>query len=446
MKTIYDTPEERYGVLDFPCGAERLANGDTLIADAGDEIRRGSEIIQVDRNGQIVWSYTENLIFAHSAQRLPNGNTLITDTTHNRVIEVTYEKEVVFDSNLWGGGTGKLSDGSHLSYPNDAHVMSDGNLIITDRNNDRCVIADKAGKMLWQYSEGIKHPHNADPLPNGNVIIADSDQNRIIEVNRDKRIVWSYGDKEGHEKLAWPRDADRLENGNTLICDSKNSRVFEVDPKGKLVWNFVLPYFANVYDADPLPNGNVLIVDQQHQRILEVDRFGGVQWVFRNYRPALVVQPRLTNGFFKRRDKRDEPEGWVLLTRTSEGGGKIIWSEGEQGKTCVGMEYDRSAMLCLFQLVAVKPGQTYRLGATFKAEGLEEGAIACLQFAFRDRYGGLFEDVLDSPKGTLYEGSTDWVEDSVEALAPEEATAVEIRILMTGRGRVWIRQVMMIEG
>ncbi|MBW8035945.1 MAG: PQQ-binding-like beta-propeller repeat protein, partial [Planctomycetes bacterium] len=197
MKTIYDTPEERYGVLDFPCGAERLANGDTLIADAGDEIRRGSEIIQVDRNGQIVWSYTENLIFAHSAQRLPNGNTLITDTTHNRVIEVTYEKEVVFDSNLWGGGTGKLSDGSHLSYPNDAHVMSDGNLIITDRNNDRCVIADKAGKMLWQYSEGIKHPHNADPLPNGNVIIADSDQNRIIEVNRDKRIVWSYGDKEG---------------------------------------------------------------------------------------------------------------------------------------------------------------------------------------------------------------------------------------------------------
>ncbi|MBW8035946.1 MAG: hypothetical protein FVQ79_10020, partial [Planctomycetes bacterium] len=81
-----------------------------------------------------------------------------------------------------------------------------------------------------------------------------------------------------------------------------------------------------------------MIVDQQHQRILEVDRFGGVQWVFRNYRPALVVQPRLTNGFFKRRDKRDEPEGWVLLTRTSEGGGKIIWSEGEQGKTCVGME------------------------------------------------------------------------------------------------------------
>ena len=309
METIYDKPEERFGVLDFPCGAERLANGDTLIADAGDEIRRGSEILQVDRNGQIVWSYTEDLVFAHSAQRLPNGNTVITDTTHNRVIEVTYEKEVVFDSNSWGGGTGRLSDGSHLSYPNDAHLMHDGNLIVTDRNNDRCVIADKAGKVVWEYSEGIKHPHNADPLPNGNVIIADSDQNRVIEVSRDKRIVWSYGDKEGHEKLAWPRDADRLENGNTLICDSKNARVLEVDPAGRLIWSFSLPYFANVYDADPLPNGNVLIVDQQHQRILEVDRFGGIQWIFRNYRPALVAQPRLTNGFFKRRDEKGEPEG-----------------------------------------------------------------------------------------------------------------------------------------
>ncbi len=446
MKAIYDTPEERFGMLDFPCGAERLANGDTLIADAGDEIRRGSEVLQVDRNGQVVWNYTNDLVFAHSAQRLANGNTVITDTTHNRVIEVSYDKQLVFDSDSWGGGTGTLSDGSRLSYPNDAHLMDDGNLIITDRNNDRCLIADKGGKVLWQYDEGIKHPHNADPLPNGNVIIADSDQDRVIEVNRKKEIGWSYGDRDCHEKLFWPRDADRMENGNTLICDSKNARVLEVDPSGKTVWSFSLPYFANVYDADPLPNGNILIVDQQHQRILEVDRFGAIRWMFRNHRPALVTQPRLTNGFFKRREDNGDPEGWVLLTRTSEGGGTIIWGEDEEGKPCVGIEYDRRGALCLLQLVAVKPRQTYRLGAVIKAEEVEEGALACLQFAFRDRYGGLFEDILDSPKGRLLEGSTDWIEDTVEAVAPETAAALEVRIMLTGRGRLWIRQAMMVEG
>jgi len=78
--------------------------------------------------------------------------------------------------------------------------------------------------------------------------------------------------------------------------------------------------------------GNVLIVDQQHQRILEVDRFGSIHWIFRNYRPALVIQPRLTNGFFKRRDAKGDPEGWILLTRTSEGGGRVVWEEEKEGK------------------------------------------------------------------------------------------------------------------
>ena len=434
---------EIYGVLDFPCGVERLPNGNTLVADAGDETQRSSEILEVDPFGQIVWFYATDLRFPHNTHLRANGNILVSDTTNNRVIEITRDKDIVLDSDRWGGGTGTLSDGSHLDYPNDVHETGDGHLLITDRNNNRCVSVDRDGSVLWQYGKDLKHPHNADPLPNGNVIIADSDQNRVIEVSRGGKIVWSYGEEEGDLKLNWPRDADRLESGNTLVCDSKNSRVIEVGPLREVVWEYRLPYFANFYEADALENGNVLIADQQHQRVIEIDRFGNVIWQFRNYRFASPIHCRLTNGFFKSRDDEGIPEGWSLFTRTAEGGGELLWSADEKGQPYVGLQFDRRGGLCLMQAVAVRPGRTYKAGAMLRADALQPPASACLQLAFRDAYGGLYEDVFGSPKGELLSGSTDWVHTAIEGEAPETATSAVVRVLITGRGRVWIRHVMM---
>jgi len=90
------------GNVEMPLAVERLPNGNTLIADAGDEAGFGSEIIEIDRVGNIVWNYNEGLKFAHSGRRLRNGNTLITDTTNNRLIEVTPDKIIVMNSDDWG--------------------------------------------------------------------------------------------------------------------------------------------------------------------------------------------------------------------------------------------------------------------------------------------------------------------------------------------------------
>lgn len=436
--------ESRFGILDFPCGVHRLPNGNTLVADGGDEQQEGSEILEIDQNGQVVWNCRAGLRFAHSAEPTDDGTILVADTTNNRIVRIDRSGHITFSSDEWSNGTGKLSDGTHLDYPNDAHALPSGNYLITDRNNDRCLEVDSAGKVVWEYREGVKRPHNADPLPNGNVLIADSDHNRVIEVDSQGNQVWSYGDNDESDSLNWPRDADRLSNGNTLIADSKNSRVIEVTSAGKVVWSFQLPYFANIYEADALENGNVLISDQQHQRLLEVDRHGNIQWMFRNYRYALPIHDKLTNGSFKRWDEDGNPEGWLLFTRTAEGGGKLLKGEDESGKPHAGVEMDRPGGVCLLQLTAVKPKRRYRLGAQLKAESLAQGSVACLQFAFRDQYGGLSEAVFDSPKGQLLNEPTDWIDDSLEAVAPDSATSVEIRVLLTGPGTVWVRRVMML--
>ena len=107
------------GRLDWPTDVERLPNGNTLITDAGYWSGQGSEIIEVDLLGNIVWRYDKDVRFAHSAKLLPNGNILVTDTSNNRIIEINREGRIVFSSQDWDNGSGKLSDGSELFYPND---------------------------------------------------------------------------------------------------------------------------------------------------------------------------------------------------------------------------------------------------------------------------------------------------------------------------------------
>ncbi len=431
------------GIVEFPCDVERLENGNTLISDAGNEAGEGSEVIEVDPLGQIVWRFGEGLKFAHSAKRLPNGNTLISDTNNDRVIEVNKKGKIVFTTDSWGNNTGILSDRTHISYPNDAHLLDDGTLAITDRNNNRCVITDYSGNVIWKYDKDIKHPHNCDILKNGNLLMADSDGKRVIEVNRDNEIVWQYGD--GTDKyLDWPRDADRLENGNTLITDSRHSRVIEVTPEGDIVWEYKVSYFANFYDADKLANGNVLISDQQRHQVLEVDPYGNVIWLFRNYRNPNKINSKLTNGFFKTRSEDGNPEDWILFNRFAEGGGKLIWKEDEKPRPCPGLEFDRPGALCLQQIVAVKPGKLYKMAGKIKTEGLLPGSFAYLQLAFLDSFGALVEDASRAPKGTLFTGDKDWIEDSFDAIAPENATAVEVRVVICGKGRVWAKNIMLL--
>ena len=222
-------------VLDKPLGVERLPDGSTLITDGGGAYYTMTDaaILEVNPAGEIVWQYAGGMAFPHSAERLPGGDTLISDTGHDRVFRVNGAGEIVWTSDDWGGGRGALSDGSHLHYPNDAELLDNGHLLITDRNNDRVIEVDEAGQVVWSYDQ-LTRPHNGDRLANGNTLIANSEENVIVEVSPAGEIVWSYG---GHGILDWPRDADRLDNGHTLITDSRGGRVVEVDAGGQVVWS-----------------------------------------------------------------------------------------------------------------------------------------------------------------------------------------------------------------
>jgi hypothetical protein len=85
-----------------------LLNGNLLIFDNGTHRRDHpvtfSRVLEVDpRTSAIVWQYTDQSLFEFfspyisGAQRLANGNTLICEGCHGRIFEVTREGEVVWE-------------------------------------------------------------------------------------------------------------------------------------------------------------------------------------------------------------------------------------------------------------------------------------------------------------------------------------------------------------
>ncbi|MFC1633947.1 PQQ-binding-like beta-propeller repeat protein [Planctomycetota bacterium] len=272
MYSVLDDPKDFYEPK-IVRDVDLLPNDRILVTDGGTTGNSDSCVYEIDRDGQIFWSYT-GLNWAHNADKHDNL-VIISDTGNNRIVIVDESGTIV-----WNTDELTLSDGSTLSYPNDANLLGNGNRLITDRDNHRVIEIDENGNVIWQYGETgvpgrgrgrLNEPYNADQLANGNRIICDSENNRIIEVYRSRSIVWTYA-----VALNWPRDADRLTNGNMLITDTMNNRIIEVTLAGKIVWSYTTAPMS--YDADRLRNGNTLI--SADTSILEVDASGAVVWSY----------------------------------------------------------------------------------------------------------------------------------------------------------------------
>jgi hypothetical protein len=274
-------------------------------------------------------------------------------------------------------------------------------------------------------------------------MIADSDGNRVLEVNRSGETVWSFDG--GAEPLNWPRDADKLADGNILITDSRNSLIRIINPQGDPVWEYRANYFANFYDANMTPNGTVLISDQQRKQVIEVDMGGNIVWQFRNYRSPYMPRSVIRNGSFKAVTD-GMPEHWLMVTRLSEGGGRLVWDDKAPIRPAPGLEYDRTGVVLLAQRVSVLAGGIYQMSGQLRCENMRNGAFAYLQIAFIDAYGALLEDASKAPKGTFFTEDSDiYQEDFLTASAPSGATSAEIRIVLSGTGRCYARGVLFAE-
>lgn len=268
------------------------APGNVLISD-----QFNNRVIEVDRNGNIVWSFGSNnpslcnpgpgaIIGLNDAERLSGGLTLLAGTgipagassfipggcVDNRVIVVDHDGNIVWQFGTAGSTTGPLNT------PVFAIQLPNHNFLIVDQGNNRVIEVSKSTKtIVWSSSDHgvmLNNPNSAELLPNGHILIADENNSRAIEITRSGKIVWQVGAQQGLNIVAF---ASRLPNGDTLITDSGNSRIVEFTPDKHIVFQYFTNTAKNSNTA-PLPtnavrlaDGDISIADQFNNRVLIID-------------------------------------------------------------------------------------------------------------------------------------------------------------------------------
>jgi hypothetical protein len=430
-QNIFPAPSAR---LELPTDVHRLPNGNILVTDGGYWTGDGSEILEIDRIGNVVWLYDKGLSFAHCARILSSGNLLIVDTGNNRLIEITRSGQVVWSSEEWDNGSGQLSDGSHLDYPNDVDIIGDESFLITDRNNNRAIEVNRDGIVKRSY-DNLNHPHNADLSPKDTVLVSSSDDNLVLELSRGGDILWSSQDI---LKLSWPRDLDWVDEDRLLIADSRNHRILIANRKGKVEWEYVTEKLSQPYDADYLPNGNILFSDQRHFRIVELNPGGNIVWSFSNFFRTAPIQGKLVNGRFDQLDSATgAPIAWLRCLLNAEGESTFFvdTSGGKDGRSSLVLENSGSGAVWWQQTVDVVSAKTYRLSGNIKCRDVTGGTQ--IQVAFLDTYGGFIHEVKLLPGTESVSGTTDWTARDLEIKTPKEATAADIRLILVGQGMGW---------
>ena len=266
-------------------------------------------------------------------------NVLIADRGNNRIIEVTPDKNIVWQYDFHLPSLGLGAD--------DAFFTNDGKDIISNLEDYHTIqlIEYSTKKVLWEYgvpgkpgsADGsLNTPDDAYKLPNGDVIVADIKNCRVIEISPDKKIVHQYGEtkKCGNTPglLNKPNGDTPLKNGHILISNIVGHSLLELDQNWQPVFSMNLPVR---YPSDPQPTkaGNILISDYSHPgQVLEVARDGTVVWAFNDKtgaksldNPSLAVE--LPNGNIMVND--DDHQRVIVINKQTK---EIVWQYGVMGK------------------------------------------------------------------------------------------------------------------
>lgn len=235
---------ERVGSLTLMSGTGVPAGGTTNCKKSGCVDNR---VLLVDQAGDIVWQYGQFGVTGFGLNQLntpvqntylsqPDGDdhVLITDQGNERIIEVRRSDNAI----VWQyGENGVIGSGPHqLSNPNAAELLVNGNILISDENNNRAieVTHTSPSEIVASFTtagglafSGVAF---ASRLPNGDTLITDSNNNRIVEVDRHNRVVWEFftNARPGSNSSPLPTRAVQLANGNILISDQFNDQVIEV--------------------------------------------------------------------------------------------------------------------------------------------------------------------------------------------------------------------------
>ncbi len=270
---------------------------------------------------------------------------------------IAYAGAAVAGGRLWivGGETATGPVASvQVAFPNSrfGHAGQTGagtplvgeRLLIADRGNNRLLLIDASGHILWRFPRagappppgGFYFPDDAFFIRHGTAIISNQEENEtVVEIAYPSgRVVWSYGHPRAAGSAAGyldnPDDAYLLRNGDITVADPKNCRVLVLSRRGKVLTQIGTigacihqpPTMLGSPNGDtPLGDGNLLVSEINGSWIDEYTTGGHLVWTAHlpiGYPsdPQQIGPDRYLVADY------EHPGAIVIFNRT----GKILWS------------------------------------------------------------------------------------------------------------------------
>ncbi len=251
--------------------------------------RRNNRLIEVTPDKRIVWEFPSPDLVLYRGNEDVNfsedGKLLAVSEEDNYDVHIVdYEKKAV----TWTYGVPDVrgSAPGYLNYPDDAHLLSDGNFLTADIRNHRVLIIDpRTNKIVTQWGTAGKRNHNppkelaapngATPLDNGDILISEIGGGWITRITRDSKVVWSVQ----APNIRYPSDAFPTVDGkNVIVADFwKPGRVVIFDPlTRKVLWQYDGKTDEQKLDhpslARELPTGDIIVADDLRERVIVIDR------------------------------------------------------------------------------------------------------------------------------------------------------------------------------
>ncbi|GDY05455.1 hypothetical protein LBMAG51_02420 [Phycisphaerae bacterium] len=217
---------DEHGMLlwDFPNAnghdVQVLANGNVLITPGS--------VQEVTPTKEVMWEVGAPIIqHAEAAQRLPNGNTMIADNGNHTVVDVTPQKEVVWKYEVPGGADMRQ-----------VRRLPTGNTLICASSNHVVLEVNPAKEIVWKYE--LPFPYLAERLPNGNTLISSGEGNGkkgwyLIEVDSAGKTVWKYGGEGApdDQQLRWPSGFVLVPDGRIFVSEAQGAKIRVISPDHK---------------------------------------------------------------------------------------------------------------------------------------------------------------------------------------------------------------------
>lgn len=209
-----------------------LPNGNVFYPHGGD--KRGAQ--EVDRQHQVVWSYTSPAAELLGGERLANGNSLLGEGGPPKALELDPAKAEVRSISVSTTETAAHGQIRHI------HRLANGNVLLALEGEGVAREVDATGKMVWEY-KGVPRIHEAIRLSSGNTLIGGGDAKRVLEVTPAGQVAWEFGATDAPELgIAFIASVQVLENGDLLVCNwlgaggGNGVHAFQVTRDKKIVW------------------------------------------------------------------------------------------------------------------------------------------------------------------------------------------------------------------